>query len=397
MKIVVGVTGSIAVYKVVDLVNRLRKKGYEVRVIMTQHAADFVQPLTFEAISHAPVIDAMFGVQSAAALEHISLAKWADVCLIAPADANIIAKMAHGLADDFLSTFVLAFDGPLLLAPAMNTVMYHQTITQDNLTVLKRAGYEIIAPASGELACGDVGDGKLESIDNLLFAIEKCITGKSLAAFRLVVTAGPTVGPIDPVRFVANHSSGKMGFSIAQEAALRGADVTLVAGPVGRTTPFGVSRVDVATTSEMLSALEMLMPEADGLVMAAAPADYTPVDYHEEKIKKTGDILTIAFKKNPDILKTLKPLLKDKIVVGFAAESHQLLDNATKKLHEKNLDFIVANNISGKNSAFQSDYNQVTIIYQDGHQEMVPKQLKTQLAGKILDEVQKLRLQKEER
>lgn len=396
MKIVVGVTGSIAAYKAVDLVNQCRKLGHEVRVVMTAHATDFVQPLTFEAIAHAPVVSDMFA-EGAEALAHISLAKWADVCIVAPADANVIAKMAHGLADDFLTTFILAFDGPVLVAPAMNTVMYHQQVTQDNLARLKSYGYEIVSPASGQLACGDIGEGKLADLETLLFHLEKSVTAQTLAGFRLVVTAGPTVAPIDPVRFVTNHSSGKMGFSIAHEAALRGAEVTLVAGRVQRPTPVGVSRVDVATTAEMLAAIEALMPEADGLIMAAAPADYTPAEYHEEKIKKAGDELVLAFRKNPDILKTLKPILSDKIVVGFAAESHQLLENAERKLKEKNLDFIVANNIAGKDTAFRSDYNAATIIYKDGHQEVIPRQLKTELADKILDEIQHIRCQKEER
>lgn len=396
MKIVVGVTGSIAAYKAVDLVNQCRKLGHEVRVVMTKHAADFVQPLTFEAIAHAPVVCDMFA-EGAEALAHISLAKWADVCIVAPADANVIAKMAHGLADDFLTTFILAFDGPVLVAPAMNTVMYHQQVTQDNLARLKSYGYEIVSPASGQLACGDIGEGKLADLETLLFHLEKSVTAQTLAGFRLVVTAGPTVAPIDPVRFVTNHSSGKMGFSIAHEAALRGAEVTLVAGRVQRPTPVGVSRVDVAMTAEMLAAIEALMPESDGLIMAAAPADYTPAEYHEEKIKKAGDELVLAFRKNPDILKTLKPILSGKIVVGFAAESHQLLENAERKLKEKNLDFIVANNIAGKDTAFRSDYNAATIIYKDGHQEVIPRQLKTELADKILDEIQHIRCQKEER
>ena len=396
MNIVVAVTGSIAAYKAVELVNQLGKAGHDVRVIMTHHATDFVQPMTFEAISHNNVITTMFS-EKAVALEHITLAKWADVCIVAPADANIIAKMAHGLADDFLSTFILAFDGPVLVAPAMNTVMYHQSVTQDNLMRLRSLGFEIVAPANGKLACGDVGDGKLADVNLLLYRLEKVMTKQSLKGFKLIVTAGPTIGRIDPVRFVTNHSSGKMGFSIAKEATLRGADVTLVAGSVQRDTPFDVQRVDVATTEEMLHTLEKLVPEADGLIMAAAPADYVPNEYHEEKIKKTGDQLSLIFKKNPDILKTLKPLLEDKIVIGFAAESHQLLENAQRKLTEKHLDFIVANNIAGENSAFRSDYNAATIIFKDGHQEVVPKQLKTQLGYKILDALEHIHLQKEER
>lgn len=396
MNIVVGVTGSIAAYKAVDLVNQLGKIGHQVRVVLTKHACDFVQPLTFEAISHHPVINDMFD-KHVSALAHIELAKWADCCIIAPADANVLAKMAHGIADDFLTTFILAFDGPVLVAPAMNTVMYHQKVTQANISKLKSYGFEVISPGIGKLACGDIGDGKLADIDTLIFYIEKSISPQVLQDFRLIVTAGPTIAPIDPVRYVTNHSSGKMGFSIAHEAALRGADVTLVAGKVQRTTPIGVHRIDVSTTEEMLTTLQTLIPKADGLIMAAAPADYIPKEYHEEKIKKSGEELVIPFQKNPDILKALKPLLTNKIVVGFAAESHQLLQNAERKLHEKSLDFIVANNIAGKNSAFQSDYNAATIIFKDGHQEIVERQLKTKLADKILDEIQRIRCQKEER
>lgn len=396
MNIVIGVTGSIAAYKTVDLVNLLHKQGHCVRVVMTKNATKFVQPLTFEAISHEAVITDMFN-GDCVALEHINLAKWADVCMIAPADANVIAKLAHGFADDFLSTFILAFDGPVLVAPAMNTIMYHQEVTQNNIALLKNNGYEIISPTYGKLACGDIGDGKLADINTLQFCIEKSLTSQTLSDFHLIVTAGPTIGPIDPVRFITNHSSGKMGFSIAREAVLRGAQVTLIAGVVQRETPFGVSRIDVSTTEEMLSAIENLLPSADGLVMAAAPADFTPEEYHHEKIKKVGNELSITFRKNPDILKSLNFLLEGKIVVGFAAESHQLLQNAEKKLIEKKLDFIVANNIAGKDTAFQSDYNAATILFKDGHQKVISKQLKTQLADKILDEIELIRQKKEER
>lgn len=396
MKIVVAVSGSIAAYKAADLVNRLIKDGNEVRVVMTDHATKFVGPMTFEALSHAPVICEMFH-EKTVALEHIHLAKWADVCVIAPADANIIAKIAHGLADDFLSTFILAFEGPVLVAPAMNTVMYHQTSTQDNLATIKRFGYEIIEPSSGKLACGDVGEGKLADVATILYYLKKSLCAKDLDGMRLIVTAGPTVAPIDPVRFVTNHSSGKMGFSIAQEAALRGAEVTLVAGCVDRATPFDVKRINVSTTVDMLKVLQTLVGDNDGLIMAAAPADYIPEEYREHKIKKAGDKLSIDFKKNPDILKTLKPMLADKIVVGFAAESDQLLINAEKKLKEKALDFIIANSIIGEDSAFRSDYNAATFIFKDGHQEVIPRQLKSQLADKILDEIHHIYTQKEER
>lgn len=394
MNIIVGVTGSIAAYKALDLVSQLKKNHHQVRVVMTKNATNFIQPLSFETLSHEPCISDMF--DGSEALAHIEWAKWADVCMIVPADANIIAKIAHGLADDFLSTFLLAFDGPVLVAPAMNTVMYHQKVTQDNLQRLRDYGYEIVAPASGTLACGDVGEGKLADIDTLIYALKKSLAKQSLKGFKMVVTAGPTIGKIDPVRYVTNYSSGKMGFAIAEAAAMRGAEVTLVAGRVMCDTPYGVNRIDVATTIEMKDVLAELLETHDGLVMAAAPADYAPAEYHEEKIKKSGETLSLTLVKNPDILKSLKQKLEDKIVVGFAAESHQLLENAQKKLVEKHLDFIVANNIARKDTGFASNYNAATIIYKDGHQEIIPKQLKSQLADKILDEIQEIREAKKE-
>lgn len=396
MNIVVGVTGSIAAYKAVDLVSQLKKLNHQVRVVMTEHATKFVQPLTFETISQNSCIVGMFD-EGVPALAHIELSKWADLCLIVPADANVIAKLAAGLADDFLTTFILAFDGTVILAPAMNTVMYQQKITQDNMKKLIEYGYEFIEPFKGKLACGDVGVGKLADVSTILYTVKKFSTCQSLKNKKIVVTAGPTIGKIDPVRYITNHSSGKMGFSIADEAALRGADVTLVAGKVQRNTPLGVVRVDVTTTEEMLEALQKLVVDADVLIMAAAPADYSPAEYHDEKIKKADSKLTLMLNKNVDILKSLQSLLKGKIVVGFAAESHALLDHAHKKLIEKNLDMIVANNIAGKETAFQSDYNTVTFLHKDGRREDIPKQLKSQVAGRILDEILKLEAHKEER
>lgn len=391
MKIVVGVTASIAIYKALDLVNQLRKEQHEVRVVMTAHACEFVRPLAFETMSHQPVISEMFSAQIPA-LEHIELAKWADVCVIAPADANIIAKVANGLADDFLSTFLLAFDGPVLFAPAMNTVMFHQDVVQKNVQRLRELGYEIIPSDSGRLACGDVGEGKLAELETLMFYIKKAVTKQSLAGAKLIITAGPTIAKLDPVRYITNYSSGKMGFSLAYGAALRGAKVVLIAGRVKRQTPVGVSRIDVETTEEMRNAIVQVLPEADGLIMAAAPADYTPEHYSEEKIKKTGDKLTLILDKNVDILKSLKPVVQPhQVLIGFAAESHKLIANAQRKLSEKNLDFIVANNIAGENSAFQSDYDTAVLLFQDGHREELERQLKINLADKILDELERLR------
>ena len=389
MNIVVAVTGSIAAYKAIDLVSRLKKEDHDIRVVMTQNATHFVAPLTFETISHNKCIVGMFD-EDVPALAHIELSKWADLCVIVPADANVIAKLAHGIADDFLTTFILAFEGSVILAPAMNTVMYHQQITQNNIKELTDLGYEFILPTSGKLACGDVGDGKLADISSILYAVKKFETRQSLKKLKIVVTAGPTIGKIDPVRYITNYSSGKMGFSLANAAALRGADVTLVAGKVQLDTPEGVSRVNVTTTDEMLEVLKKLMLHSDVLIMAAAPADYAPIEFHDEKIKKSDTQLILTLKKNDDILKSLQSILKGKITVGFAAESHSLIMNAKKKLVEKNLDMIVANNISGKDTAFQSDYNTVTFLHRDGRCEDIPKLLKTQVANRILDEIEKL-------
>lgn len=396
MNIVVGVSGSIAAYKAVDFVNQLHKSHHNVRVVMTKNATAFVTPLTFEAISHNKCIVDMFA-PDADALEHISLAKWADLCVIAPADANVIAKIANGLADDFLTTFTLAFDGPVLIAPAMNTVMYEQAVTQKSIQMLKSYGFDVIEPAIGVLACGDDGRGKLASIETLLFAVEKALTKQSLEELKVIVSAGPTIGKIDPVRYVTNHSSGKMGFSIAKEAVLRGAEVTLVAGHIERETPLGAKRINVDTTQEMRDAIETELAHADVLIMAAAPADYAPKEYHEEKIKKADGELVISFSKNIDILKSLKPYTENKVVVGFAAESHNLLENAQKKLEAKNLDFIVANNIAGPQTAFKSNYNAATIIFKNGSQEEVPRQLKSELAGVILNHIETIIKNREER
>jgi phosphopantothenoylcysteine decarboxylase/phosphopantothenate--cysteine ligase len=395
VNIVVGVTASIAAYKSLDLVNTLRKKGHDVRVVMTENATHFVGPLSFESLSKHPVITGMFNSQTPA-LEHITLAKWCQILIIAPASADFIAKAAAGIADDFLSTMLLAFDGPVLVAPAMNTVMYEQAVIQKNISLLKQSGYEIIEPASGLLACGDIGKGKLAPVDQLIYSVEKAAASQFLAGIKLLVTAGPTIAPIDPVRYVTNHSSGKMGMAIAEAAALHGAQVTVVAGATDIATPFGVRRVDVATTVDMLQTLENELPSHDALIMAAAPADFIPEEYSQDKIKKEGNAMSLTFKKNPDILKSLKPLAKDKVMVGFAAESRDLIDNAQKKLEDKGLDFIVANNIKGPSSAFQSDYNTATLLFKDGRRLAIDKTLKTTLAERILEEVDHIIHAKEE-
>ncbi len=388
MNIIVGVTGSIAAYKSLDFVNDLVKKGHNVRVIMTKHATAFIQPLSFESLSKNKVYTDMFS-EYISALEHINIAKWADVLFIVPATANFIAKAANGIADDFLSTVLLAFDGPTLIAPAMNTVMYHQQTTQDNIKKLHGLGYTIVETASGRLACGDVGEGKLAEREVLTFYFEKAIHAQSLKNKKIIVTAGPTISELDPVRYITNRSSGKMGVAIARQAALRGASVTLICGKTPIQTPIGVHRINVNTTSEMKDELSKLFASQDVLIMAAAPADFRPATISEEKIKKNNN-LTISFEHNEDILKSLSEMKKNQIVVGFAAESQNLLENAEKKMISKNLDMIVANNIKSVNTGFQSDYNEATILLKNGNKIPFPKGLKTELADFILNEVEKI-------
>ena len=394
MNIVVGVTASISAYKSLDLVNVLCKRGFEVRVVMTKNATQFVAPLSFETLSKHKVICNMFDVGTPA-LAHIDLAKWCDVLIVAPASADFIAKAASGIADDFLTSMLLAFDGPVLVAPAMNTVMYEQKATRNNIDILKSYGYEIIEPSVGLLACGDTGKGKLAPMELLAFGVEKALLPQYLKGIKIIVTAGPTIAPVDPVRYITNHSSGKMGMALAKTAALHGAEVTLVAGATGLPTPNHVKRIDVKTTVDMLETLQSLLPAHDALIMAAAPADYIPEKYSDDKIKKDEEVLSLTFKKNPDILKSLKPLSIGKVMVGFAAESRDLLENAQRKLESKGLDFIVANNIKGADSAFQSDYNIATLLFRDGRRIVVDRILKTALAERILEEIYRIICSKE--
>lgn len=388
MNIIVGITGSIAAYKSLDLVNNLVKNKHNVRVIMTKHATKFIQPLSFEALSNNKIYIEQFS-DDISALEHIELAKWADLLFVVPATANFIAKAAHGNADDFLSTVLLAFDGPVLIAPAMNTTMYQQRITQDNISRLQKLGYTVISTDSGRLACGDVGEGKLPNLDVLLFQVEKATYPHTMLGQKIIITAGPTISCIDPVRYITNHSSGKMGMAIAKEAALRGADVTLVCGKTNIEIPFGVTRFNVSTTDEMQEILYKLLPQNDILVMAAAPADFKVEKISDEKIKKNND-LCITFKHNVDILKSLQPIKRHQITVGFAAESQNLMENAEKKLLAKNLDMIVANNIKNLDTGFQSDYNEAIILLKDGKKISFSKGLKSELAICILNEIEKL-------
>ncbi len=386
--VVLGVTGGIASYKALDIVSKLKKLNYDVNVIMTKSALQFIHPLPFQSLSGNMVSKDMFEEPKAFEIQHISLAKKADMILLAPATANIIGKVANGIADDMLSTTIMAATCPVVFVPAMNTNMYKNPIVKNNIEKLKGFGYEFINPISGRLACGDVGEGKMadtedivEIADSMLYPI-KDLTGKNV-----LVTAGPTLAPIDPVRYITNKSSGKMGYSIAKEARDRGAKVTLVSGPTNLRTPLGVDIIKINTNEEMLKAVKDNFKNQHIVIKSAAVADYKPKEYKEHKIKKTGDDLNLALIRDKDILKELGLIKENQILVGFAAESKDLLDNAKSKLEKKNLDFIIANNILSKETGFASEDNLVTIISRDGHIKNLEKMSKREVAKEIFDTI----------
>lgn len=362
--IVLGVTGGIAAYKAVDLASRLVKQGAQIDVIMTAHAQEFVRPLTFASIVNSPVVTDMFAQPLHFDIEHIALAKKADLFVIAPATANIIAKLAHGIADDSLSTTILATKAPVLICPAMNTQMYHNPVTQENMDVLRRRGFLFVAPAEGRLACGDIGAGKLADVSDIEQRIVfELLRSGQMEGYKVLVTAGPTVEPIDPVRSITNRSSGKMGYAFAMHAARMGADVTLVSGPTQLPAPYGVKRIDVRTTQEMFDRV-MEHADADFVIMAAAPGDFRVALPSDQKIKKNGaESISIELVANPDILKTLgEKKRRGQTLVGFAAETEQLIANARKKLEAKGADYIVANDVSREGAGFDVDTNIVTLI-----------------------------------
>ncbi|ARC84663.1 phosphopantothenoylcysteine decarboxylase / phosphopantothenate--cysteine ligase [Clostridium argentinense CDC 2741] len=361
--VVIGVSGGIAVYKALDVISKLRKKDINVHVIMTKSATEFVTPLTFQSLSQNMVITDMFAEPKAWEIQHISLAKKADLVVVVPATANIIGKVANGIADDMLSTTIMATKAPVIFAPAMNTNMYNNPIVQDNMNRLKSFGYEFISPASGRLACGDIGDGKLQDTDLIAETIiSKLYEKKDLKGKKVLVTAGPTISPIDPVRYVTNGSSGKMGYAIAEEARDRGAEVTLISGPSSLKIPFGIKFIRVTTNGEMYDEAVNHFKNCDIAIKSAAVADYKIKNYSNTKIKKGDGNLVLEFERDNDILKKLGELKEHQILVGFAAESNDVIKNATGKLEKKNLDYIVANDI---NDSFGKDSNKVTIIKRD--------------------------------
>lgn len=391
--VVLGVTGGIAVYKACELLRLLQKRGIDVFVVMTQNACRFVAPLTFETLSGHPVAVDTFDRPQTWEVEHIALAKRADLFLIAPATANIMGKMACGIADDMLSTTVMATRAPVLVAPAMNTGMWENVAVQQNVKTLRARGVEIVAPVSGHLACGDSGAGKLEDVEVIAErACELLFAKKDMEGLRVMVTAGPSREALDPVRYISNRSSGKMGYAIAQAAQKRGAEVTLLSGPVAIEAPQGVKLVPFTTTQELLDRASELAQEQDLLIQAAAPADYRAKEVAPQKIKKQGgEPMTFTLVENPDVAATLgKAKRSGQVFVGFAAETNDVLAHAKDKLARKNLDMIVANDVTRPGAGFDVDTNIVTLITKDG-QEALPMMSKAEVAQRILDRALALR------
>ena len=390
-KIVLGVTGGIAIFKAVDLVSKLRKRGAEIRVVMTEHATKFISPLLFSEISGNKCSVSMWDGRDEFNVEHIALANWGDLILTAPATANIIAKMACGLADDLLSTVLLAASCPKIVCPAMNTGMYENPATQENLKILEKRGIFVMEPASGELACGTSGAGRLPEVPEIISYLERFLAKREgdMRGLKVLVTAAGTREPIDPVRYVGNRSSGKMGYSIARQALLRGADVTLITGPSALTPPPYAKVIPVETTKQMLDACLSEYPDTDIVIKAAAVADFKPRSVADQKIKKINpeDGMTIVMDQNPDILKTLGGLKKQQFLVGFAAETQNLLENAANKVKKKNLDMIVANDVSLKGAGFNTDTNIVKFLYPDGTVEALEILSKDTVAAILLDRV----------
>jgi phosphopantothenoylcysteine decarboxylase/phosphopantothenate--cysteine ligase len=383
--IVLGITGSIAAYKAAEIASQLTQAGAKLNVIMTKEAIQFISPVTLRAITDRPVVTEMFDLTSEFSVGHVSLAKSADIVVIAPATANIIAKLAAGIADETLCCTVLATKAPVVIAPAMETNMYNNPITQDNLSKLKARNFVIIGPAMGWLASGKEGLGRLADITDIIGGIRQVLEGGGdLAGKHVVVTAGGTQEPIDPVRYVGNRSSGKMGYALAEAARDRGAKVTLVTAPTLSPEPAGVDVVKVNTAQEMRQAVEKVTPQADALVMAAAVADYRPTKAAKDKIKKGEAGLTLKLECTPDILGSVKGNF---IKVGFAAESSNLVENAKQKLKQKGLALIVANDITVNDSGFGADTNRVTIIDREGRVDSLPLLAKREVAERVLDRV----------
>jgi phosphopantothenoylcysteine decarboxylase/phosphopantothenate--cysteine ligase len=385
-RITLGVTGSIAAYKAADLASQLVKLGADVRVILTAAASEFVGAATFRALTLNPVLTSVFDEPFDRKIAHIELAQSADLILIAPATADVIAKMAHGIADDLLTSTLLAASSPIIVAPAMNTAMLSHPATQENIAILRNRGVEIIEPAYGVLACRTEGEGKLADLDEIVrVVVERMGEKADYRGIRVTVTAGPTREPLDPVRFISNRSSGKMGYALARAAAQRGARVTLISGPVSVPPPAGVEIINVNTTREMLAACQKVFSESDLFIAAAAPADYRAEQALARKRKKAEGSWTLTLSETEDILAALSANNARHVLVGFAAETEALLENAAEKLRRKKLDLIVANDVTAEGAGFESDTNVVTLLWPDGRRESLSKRSKQEVAARILD------------
>lgn len=390
--VILGVSGSIAAYKIASLASALVKQHCDVHVIMTQNATNFIHPITFETLTGNKCLIDTFDRNFQYSVEHVSLAKKADVALVAPATANVIGKMAHGIADDMLTTTLLACQCPIIVAPAMNTRMFRNSIVQDNMKLLKCYGIEVIDPACGYLACGDTGEGKMPEPELLLQYIYKAlVVKKDLEGLNVLVTAGPTCEALDPVRYITNHSTGKMGYAVAKAAAMRGAKVTLVSGPVNLDPPPFVEVVDVVTAEDMFQAVTSRAGKQDIIIKAAAVADYRPAVVASEKVKKKDGEMSIALERTKDILAYLGEHKKEgQFLCGFSMETENMLENSVAKLVKKNLDMIVANNLKVEGAGFGTNTNIVTVITRKGG-EQLPLMSKEDVAGQILDAIVKER------
>lgn len=398
MRITLGVTGGVAAYKAAELVRRLQQEGYNVQVVMTRSAREFITPLTFAALSGQKVITDLFGDSSGSeanlesAIEHIAVAQRTDLLLVAPATADIIAKFARGVADDFLTTLYLASTAPVVIAPAMNVNMWNHAATQENVEMLRARGAKIVEPDEGYLACGMTGPGRLAGLEEILAAVHEVTKSqRDLEGETILVSAGPTCEDLDPVRYITNRSSGKMGYAVAEAAAKRGAKVFLVSGPVNLETPAGVERIDVRTAEEMHRAVVERFAQASVAILTAAVADYRPVERRGEKIKKGVAPLAISLEPTTDILAEVARNKGEKIVVGFAAETDHVAEHARKKLASKNADLIVANDVTAEGAGFDRDTNVVTLFSRDGRDLALPKMPKSEVAQRIMDEVIRLR------
>ena len=385
--IVLGVTGSIAAFKIASLASMLKKKKADVTVIMTQNATNFINPITFESLTGNKCLVDTFDRNFQHSVEHVSLAKQTDVFLIAPASANVIAKAAHGIADDMLTTTLLACQCPKIIAPAMNTRMYQNPIVQDNMKILQKYGMEVITPATGYLACGDTGEGKMPEPELLLEYIIKALKPKDMQGVRVLVTAGPTMEKIDPVRYISNHSTGKMGYAIARAAMMRGAEVTLVSGKTQLEPPMGVHTIDIVSAADMAEAVKGCAEKQDIIIKAAAVADYRPKYAADEKVKKKDDDLSIELERTEDILGYLgEHKQKGQFLCGFSMETEHMIENSRKKLEKKSLDLIVANNLKQSGAGFGTDTNIVTLLTKEETIEL-PIMSKEEVADKLLDHI----------